>query len=374
MRVLEVFGEPIASGGQEAFVFNVVKHMDRSGLELDFFTPYDCSSEYYRKMVEEIGGRTICAGLPFLPGQSRRNIIEPLQDCLMKGRYDTVHIHSGSTTVLAYGAYAARRCGVENVIVHSHCTNIVNLKYRLTKAYASFFFRRYPTQFCACSLEAGAAKFPAEIVRDRLQIINNGIELERFAFRPEVRAEYRKKLGLSEDTLVLGHVGRFSEQKNHRFDLQILEALLHEHPALDVKLLWIGEGELEQELRQRVTDAGLEDRVHFAGVVHNVGDYLQAMDVFLLPSLFEGLGIVGVEAQAAGLPVLVSEAVPRALQLTESVRYLPLGSPEDWAAKILEVRGERAADNIPALTAKGYSIQETAARVRSLYLHHPKKD
>lgn len=367
MRVLEVFGEPVASGGQESFIFNVLKNIDRTDLVLDFFTPYFCSNEEYLQLIEVCGGKLICAGLPFLPGKSRRNIIQPLRECLSRSRYDAVHIHSGSTTVLAYGAYAAHLCRVPNIIVHSHCTNIDNLKYRLTKRYAAYFFRRYPTAFCACSYEAGEAKFPPHILREQLQVINNGIDLDRFAFRQDVRAEYRRKLEIGESAILVGHVGRFSEQKNHRFDLEILRELKHLSPGTEFQLLWIGEGELDAELRRLTKETGLEDSIIFQGVVSNVNDYLQAMDVFILPSLFEGLGIVGVEAQAAGLPVFASNSVPKALGLTESVRFLPLDSAELWARQILDNCHERKPENTQALASKGYSIRDTAAAVRALY-------
>lgn len=367
MKVLEVFGEPIASGGQEAFIFNVLQHMDRSSLLMDFFTPYYCSNEHYRKLIEACGGTVHCCELPFQPGKTRRNIIRPLVNYLKTEQYDAVHIHSGSTTVLAYGAYAAHTAGVRKIIVHSHVDAPKSLKHSLVRAFAAPFFHRYPTEFCACSREAGEAKYPKDILESKVQIIKNGIDLELFSFRPDVRAEYRRELNIGDDTLLLGHVGRFSEQKNHRFDLEVLQALKTQHPELPVKLLWIGEGELETELRELVRQMGLENTVLFQGVVHNVQDYLQAMDVFLFPSLFEGLGIVGVEAQAAGLPVLASENVPRELGLTDSVRFLPLGDPLLWADKVLEVYGERKPENPAALREQGYYIRDTANAVRMLY-------
>ncbi|MBR2853528.1 MAG: glycosyltransferase, partial [Clostridia bacterium] len=240
-------------------------------------------------------------------------------------------------------------------------------KHRLIKAWGACFFRRYPTQFCACSLAAGESKFPDDIVRTRLRVINNGIDLSRFAFNHEKRAEIRRILNISRHTLLLGHVGRFSEQKNHRFDLEILEEL-KKKSVTDIRLLWIGEGELEDELRRLAAEKGLQDVVIFQGVVMNVEDFLQAMDVFLLPSLFEGLGIVGVEAQAVGLPVLVSDRIPQDLKLTESVRFLPLGNAELWSDEILRHRGERHSENPVLIREKGYDISQTAAEVRALYV------
>ena len=367
MKVLEVFGEPIASGGQEAFVFNVLRHIDRTDLTIDFFTPYTCTNEMYRHLISEYGGKLFCAELPFTPGRSRGNIIHPLREVLKKEHYDAVHIHSGSITVLAYASFAAHQSGVKNIIVHSHVTAPKeSLKHRMIKAWGACFFKRYPTQFCACSRAAGESKFPKSITESKLKVIPNGIDLNRFAYNGEKRAEIRRELKLSDETLLLGHVGRFSEQKNHRFDLEIMKELKRKTET-DVRLLWIGEGELEQELRRMVEEQELRDAVLFQGVVMNVEDYLQAMDVFLLPSLFEGLGIVGVEAQAAGLPVLASDRIPKDLGLTDSVRFLPLENAKQWADAVLRTRGERQPRNPSIIREKGYDILQTAETVRLLY-------
>jgi glycosyltransferase involved in cell wall biosynthesis len=366
MKVLEVFGEPIASGGQESFVFNVLKTIDRTDLQIDFFTPYCCSNPYYEALIREYDGKLICGNLPFEAGQKRSAIIRPLQDCLSDGNYDAVHIHSIRMSILAYAAYAAHHCGVPNIIVHSHYTvKEGSLKYALQKAYCGFFFHQYPSQFCACSQEAGACRYPQDITKHKLQVIPNGIDLPKFVFSRKVREEIRERLDIDDSTLLVGHVGRFSKEKNHDFDLEVLSLLREKTDA--VKLLLIGEGEREAVLREQTAAKGLEKNVIFQGVVTNVHDYLQAMDVFILPSLLEGLPIVGIEAQASGLPVLTSEQVTREMKQTDSVFYLPLNKPERWAEKILSLRNQRFLDNDRVLESKGYSIQNTAALVRKLY-------
>ena len=366
MKVLEVFGEPIASGGQESFVFNVLQNIDRTDLQIDFFTPYSCSNPHYEALIREYDGRLFCGGLPFEPGQKRAGIIRPLQDCLRREHYDAVHIHSIRVSILAYAAYAAASCGIPNIIVHSHHAEKKGSgKYYLTKAYTACFFLRYPTQFCACSYDAGASRFPAGITKHRLQVIPNGIDLAKFRFDPEVRKEARGRLHTDETTLLVGHVGRFTEEKNHGFDLEILSRLKEKEEK--ARLLLIGEGEGEEALRRKAKELGLQQDVIFQGVVTNVQEYLQAMDVFILPSLSEGLPMVGVEAQAAGLPVVTSEEVTREMNLTGNVCYLPLDDPERWAKQILSVRGKRYQENERILEKKGYGIQNTAALVRRLY-------
>ena len=370
MKVLEVFGEPIASGGQESFVFNVLQNIDRTDLQIDFFTPYSCSNPHYEALIREYDGRLFCGGLSFKPGQKRAGIIRPLQDCLSREHYDAVHIHSIRMSILAYAAFAANCCGVPNIIVHSHGTvTRKNLKYQLAKIYCSVFFLLFPTRFCACSRDAGICKYPAGIVKNKLQIINNGIDLDRFAFKPEIRSVFRKKLGIGENVLLIGHVGRLSIEKNHRFDLEILGELKKRNKR-DVRLLWLGEGELEEELRQRIVERGLQKEVFFQGAVADVENYMQAMDITILPSLFEGLGIVGVEAQAAGLQVLASDRVPLELNITGGVQFLPIDQPELWADQILSVRRRRFPEYNRILKEKGYSIQDSAALVRKLYFPH----
>ena len=370
MNVLEVFGEPIASGGQESFVFNVLQNIDRTDLHLDFFTPYSCSNPHHEALIREYDGKLFCGGLPFEPGQKRAAIIPPLKDCLNAGRYDAVHIHSIRMSILAYAAYAAHACGVKNIIVHSHlAVKEGSLKYALQKAWCGFFFRRYPTRFCACSHEAGACRYPPEITEKRLQVIPNGIDLQKFRFRPETRQKVREELNIDEDTLLLGHVGRLAEEKNQTFDLAVLSLL--KQKGEKVRLLLIGEGDREDELRRRADELSLSRDVIFQGVVTNVHDYLQAMDLFLLPSLREGLPVVGVEAQAAGLPVLTSDEVTREMNLTGRVSYLPLSDPAPWADTILTLRGRRFPEDGRVLAAKGYDIRHTASLVRSLYFPSP---
>ena len=366
MKVLEVFGEPIASGGQESFVFNVFKSIDRTNLQIDFFTPYCCSNPYYEALIREYDGKLICGNLPFEAGQKRSAIIRPLQDCLSGGNYNAVHIHSIRMSILAYASYAAHHCGVPNIIVHSHyAVKEGSLKYALQKAYCGFFFRRYPSQFCACSHEAGACRYPQDITKHRLQVIPNGIDLAKFGFNRKVREEIRKRLAVDDSTLLVGHVGRFSKEKNHDFDLEVLSLLREKTDA--VKLLLIGEGEREAALREQTAVKGLEKDIIFQGVVTNVHDYLQAMDVFILPSLLEGLPVVGVEAQAAGLPIITSEEVTREMDLTDGVFHLTLADPARWAEQIYALQGRRFPENNNILERKGYSIQNTAALVRKLY-------
>ena len=363
-RVLEAFGEPIADGGQEAFVFGVLEKMDMSGLHVDCLTAYDCRSEKYRGLVERLGGQVFALDLPFAPGKSRENIRKPFREFLKDSHYDVVHIHSGSISVLAIMAAEAGKAGAGKVIVHSHASGENdNLKHKVLRFLASIPMSRYVTTYCACSKEAAEWKYEPKYAA-KAHIIKNGIDIERFGYDPQKRTGIRRKLGI-DDRFVIGHVGRFTKEKNHIFLIDIFEAVSQRDSA--ARLLLVGAGEEMGTIRQLVRQRCLEDRVIFTGSVTNVEDHLQAMDIFVLPSRFEGLGIAAVEAQCAGLPVIASDRVPRSAAFTEKMVFLPLeAGPEKWADEIILHRdSERAA---PGISAAGSDIRLTAKKVRELYI------
>lgn len=368
MKVLEIFGEPIANGGQEAFVINVVKHIDDKDVQIDFLTPYYCSNETYRSTVEQRGGKIICLDLPFLPGKSRFNIAKPLKRFLKSNKYDVVHIHSGSISILAIASRVAKRCGVKKIIVHSHCAaEHKTLKYRLIKMYTSAVMNSCPTDYCACSLVAGEWKFSKRIVKNKLIILKNGVDLNEFSYNSDVRKELRSRFGFEDDTLVLGHVGRFSYQKNHEYLLKILVEL--KEIGVKCKLILIGSGELFDEIKEQTEKDEITDDIIFVGNVDDVANYMQAMDIFVLPSRFEGLPIVGVEAQAAGLPCVFSQAVTDEVKLTDAVKFLPAddASVADWCRTILDLSKEARQDNSVVLKEKGFDINKTAKKILTIY-------
>lgn len=369
MKILEMFGEPVSNGGQEAFVINMLRHMDLDGLSIDVLTPYYCDNAYYKGIIEQKGGTLYCLGLDFAPGKNRFNLIAPLKKFLSEHSYDAVHIHSGSISVLAEGARAAKRAGVKKIIVHSHCAaEKITLKHTLIKFVMGAVMRGCPTHYVACSKVAGLSKFSKRIVNKKLIILKNGVDLKEFCFNGEVRKKMRGSLGIEQNDIVLGHVGRFSYQKNHEYLLSILKALKGE--GANAKLLLIGSGETMPQIREGCKNLGLDGDVLFIGNVNNVNDYLQAMDVFLLPSRFEGLPIVGVEAQAAGLPCIFSDGITDEVNLTPNVCYLPIdqNSISLWAQKALALAPLSGADNAAALKKSGFDVFDTAQKLRSIYI------
>lgn len=364
-QVLEVFGEPVSYGGQESFFFNVLQHMDMSDMLIDVFTPYYCDNEESRKTVQKYGGELTEARLPFAPGKSRGNICEPLAEQLKKKQYDVVHIHSGSISVLALAAMTAKKNNVKKVIVHSHSTGIrKDLKYKLTKQLMTPLLDFYPTDYCACSVEAGEWKFSRSAVKKML-VLKNGVDLERFRFSPEIRRKMRGQLGIGPDDYVIGHVGRFSFEKNQGFIIDLMKDIRDQ--GISAKAILVGNGETFEQIQKQAAGYGLTENVLFIGNVSNVQDYLQAMDTFVFPSRYEGFPIVGVEAQANGLPVIASKNIPEGLQLSPLVRFCDLDDRQSWIDEIKEARSMGRTDVTEQLKLAGYDIEDTARVVRNIY-------
>ena len=313
-----------------------------------------------------LAGQVYDLGLPFLPGKSRRLLYNPIKLFLHDHSYDVVHVHSGSISVLAYVAKAARRSGVQKVIVHSHASGVTSLKHNIIRFVFGFMLRRNATDFLACSKEAGVMKYPLKVVKRKLVVIKNEIDINEYRFDASKREQVRKELGITEEAFVFGHVGRFSIEKNHEF---LIEVFLQVHEKIpNSKLLLVGDGELRSEIESKVKKLNLEDAVRFVGNVDNVQDYYQTMDAFLLPSIYEGLSFVTIEAQAAGLPCVVSTGVPETVKIADNVFRVDLADKQSWIDKAIALKNMRSLDNSELIRRAGYDIKDTAAQIRKLYV------
>ena len=364
-QVLEITGEPIGTGGQEMFIINVLRNINMDSLRIDWLTPYFCENNQYKNEIENRGGQVFCMNLPFSPGKSRLDVIKPLYRFLKNHPYDVVHIHSGSLSILATCSFISRISGVKNVIVHSHTTGLVKgVKFYALKLLFYPLIRFAPTKYCACSKAAGEWKFPHS-VSNRTIILKNGIDLDAFRYNRNKESEIRSKLGIGYSTILIGHVGRFSFVKNHVFLIRLMEYLVSK--SFDCKMMLIGDGEILDDIKSLVSQKQLNDKIIFVGATPCVNEYIQAMDVFVLPSRWEGLPIVGVEAQAAGVPMLVSDKVSKDMKLAKNVKYLPIDNIEVWANEITKVRRQKT-DNYSIIKEAGYDITDTAEILKNLYL------
>lgn len=367
IRILEVFGEPISRGGQESYVMNNLTHMDFSGIHVDLFTPYFCDNLNYQEFIHNNGGEILQGNMPFLVGGTRREIIPIFRNFISKNSYDVVHIHSGSISVLAYYAREAAISGTKRVIVHSHSSGVKeNLKHFLIKMYSAHIFRKYATDFFACSLEAAKWKYPKDVL-PKVKVLKNGVDLDKFKFDENTRNLLRKEHGINENTLVLGHVGRFTYEKNQIFLIEILSEYYHRCKRQDVVLMMVGDGPERKNVEERARNLGVLDKVIFIGMKDNVNEYMQAFDVFLFPSLYEGLGIVGIEAQASGLPVIASTGVPKTMKVLANTFFYDLNDLRPWIETINGVTLKRE-NNGKLIKQAGYDILDTSLELSEIYL------
>lgn len=351
------------SGGIESFLCNTLLAMDRSGLEVDIVAAQIRDSVFTAPLE--------AAGIHFreLSGALRSPKNGPLFSALLAQRhYDVVHLNAYQGLSLHYLALA-QKAGVPVRIAHSHGIGLRNslgkplklLLHRLGKR----LWSGSATERLACSQPAAKFLFPQG---QSYRWIPNGIDVERFRFQETARKEQRQALGLTEDQLLVGTVGRLSEEKNHQFLLDVFCQL--QTIRRDSVLLLVGAGRLEEQLRARAEALGIASKVIFYGPSDHVEQLLWAMDVFAFPSHMEGLGIAAVEAQAAGLPVVCSEGVPWEALATDLTRRLPLSAgAKGWAETLLKEKAP--ADRVAAadaVSAAGFDVSAVAREIRDLWV------
>lgn len=365
VRILHVIGS-MNRGGAENMIMNLYRHVDRSKVQFDFVENTDKEAAFDSE-IRELGGRIFRC--PHYNVKNHVQYVRWWKQFLSDhaDEYTAVHGHLGSTAAIYLSA--AKKHGLFT-IAHSHNTydKHSSLKETVYKFYS------YPTRyiadwFFACSKAAGLSRYGSKVSKsDRCLVLNNAIDTKRFSFCERKRIRIREELHISPEAFVIGHIGRFTQQKNHHFLLNTFSEIIKLYS--DAVLLLVGGGELEQQIKAQAAELGIIDHVIFAGVQSDVSGYYQAMDVFVFPSLYEGLGIVAVEAQAAGLPCVISERVPLECAVTEglvSVQGLDT-SAEAWAERILSLSGTSRADHSQEVSANGYDISATAAWLQDFYL------
>lgn len=360
IRVLHVFGA-LNPGGVETLVLNVYRCIDRSKIQFDFALTQGVKSLFDDEVVE-MGGR------PFYFDQ-KRSMMDNLSDILENhGPFQAVHSH-----VYFYSGAVLRNASRHNIpirISHAHNTyfgQVYTIKRRIYEWLMRRMILHYATDLLGCSTDACKFVFGPGCMRDtRCSILYNGFDVKAFQFREEDRDRIRKEYRLS-DKIVVGHVGRFEDQKNH---LQLVEQFAALHRICpNTSLLLVGRGSLMETVRQKCEKLGIADSVVMAGAQKNPAEYLSAMDVFLFPSLYEGLGSALIEAQANGLHVITSkDVVPKDIDVTGNATFVSLkASPETWAEAIQCHIGRNNPDDANAIVYKLYDIKVITEKLISIY-------
>lgn len=360
VRVLHVFGA-LNPGGVETLVLNVYRCIDRTKIQFDFALTQGVKSLFDDEVVE-MGGR------PFYFDQ-KRSMMQNLSEILEKyGPFPVIHSHvyfySGAILL------NAARHGVPVRIAHAHNTSFGQVYTWKRKAYEWLMRRlimRYATVMLGCSTDACEFVFGPGCMDDpRCSILCNGFDVKAFCFNREDRDRIRKEYGI-EDRLVVGHVGRFEEQKNHLQLIDQFAALYRFRP--EAVLLLVGKGSLMDAVKEKCAELGILDAVIFAGAQKKPAPYLSAMDVFLFPSLYEGLGTALIEAQANGLYVVTSaEVVPRDIDVTGNASFVALTEPpEVWAEETFHHCGHRPWEKANKQVGEKYEIKTITEKLTSIY-------
>ena len=333
-----------SNGGEESYVMNLLRHWDLTRVTCEILTA-QIETDRYGLELETLGVpmHTILSEKTANPVVRVWNTCRAIRRFLASRSYDAVYFQLANAVTLYY-CQVAKREGIPVRVTHSHCAGLKKTRGYLLKRLAHEIGKRSfggaPTLRLACSGAAAAWLYPARRL-PACKVIPSGIDVARFRFNPERRDAVRKQLSL-EDRFVLGTVGRCEEEKNQRFLLSVMVALRERLP--EASLLVVGEGSLTERLKREAEAKDVAGRTFFYGAAEDIPSLLCAMDVFLLPSLTEGNPLSSVEAQANGLPCLLSDAIPSEAKLTDALRFLPIkGGPGPWADAVLAIRAGCAA-------------------------------
>lgn len=363
IRILHVIGI-MNRGGAETMIMNLYRNIDRTKVQFDF-VENSAEPAVFDEEIRSLGGRIYRC--PHYNGKNHfsykkwwKNFFEKHGD-----EYSIVHGHLGSTAAIYLSI--AKRHGIFT-IAHSHSVNKMRLLSDMIYGFFAYPTRFIADQFFACSREAGISRYGKKKGCDekRCIVLNNAIDTGRFAYNPDERKNMRQALNLSETQIVVGNISRFSEPKNHVFLVEIF-AQIHKKDPESVLLL-VGDGDLRLQIEKKINDLGLADATILTGVQSNTWDYYQAMDVIAMPSHYEGLPVTLVEAQTAGLPCCVSDAVPHESAITDLVQFRSLNdTAEQWADWILKCAKTPRRDTRDDICAAGYDISATSKWLEDFY-------
>lgn len=364
IRIAQIIGKWVG-GGVEAVIMNYYRAMNRGKIQFDFICDEDSTNIPYEE-IKSLGGKVIL--IP--PYQKLFKYQRVLKEILREGNYKIVHSHINALSV--FPLRIAKKVGVPIRIAHSHSTtNKKEWKKNFFKSILKPFSKVYATNYFCCTEHAGRWLFGnKKFENGDIYILNNAINLEKFIYNEKIRENKRTELKIDKDTIVLGHIGRFVEQKNHKFLINIFNEVHKKN--INTKLILVGQGPLKKEIEQQIKQLNIEDYVLMLGQRADVNEIYQAFDIFLFPSLYEGLGMVAIEAQAAGNLCIVSTEIPKVAKVTKKMKFLDLSAPNQrWVDCILsaiENIGEKSDVSIDEFVNAGYDIKQESIKLEKQYL------
>lgn len=359
IRVAQIMGK-LWAGGVEAVVFNYYREIDKTKIQFDFYYDSDSTVEPPQELID-MGARFI--KIP--PYQKLPIYLQSLKRHFKENHYEIVHSHINTLSV--FPLYAAWREGVPVRIAHNHSVpGGKEFKRNILKYLLRYFSKIFPTDYFACSEKAGRWMFgDKDFDNDKVFILNNAIDFDKFKINSIESQELKKKLKL-ENKFVIGHVGRFTFAKNHSFLLDVFREICKKRE--NAVLLLVGDGELHNKIVAKIQDMGIENRVILIGKVSNPEKYYGLIDVMVLPSVFEGLSMTVVESQVAGIPAVISKAIPEEAIISNGCQYHRISeSPLEWATAAMKMENMQV--NIDERSEK-YDIRKQQKKLTDWYLEY----
>ena len=361
VRVLQVL-DNITAGGIQSFVMNVYRNIDRDKIQFDFLIHHTYEKSYLGE-INDLGGKVYV-----LPSRNEGVMNNRKQlDAFFtkhKGEYDAVHLHESSLSYIEPLKYAKKH-GVPIRIMHSHSTKVPsNIIHRVLHKLNKSKIGKVATDYLACGQMAAEWMYGGSNVCSKVKVVFNGINLSKFDFSEQKRAQTRERLGVS-DKLVIGHVGRFEPVKNQKFLIDIISCL--KDRGIDCELILAGNGRTFEDTKKYAEELVVSDCVQFLGIQSDVDSLYMAMDVMVLPSLYEGFPVTAIEAEATGVPCILADTITKEAMIKDNVCYLSLfDSINNWADEVVKPK-ERLTDNA-VLYERGFDICFTVEQLSLLYL------
>lgn len=363
-KILQIGGGNFVGGGRSKIIYELCECLDKEKYEVYY--------HLVNPLAEEL--KPVIKNVIYTPSKYKNKVLRIMNDsyCYVKTlrqfKFDIIHFNTDSVREQWRYIVLSILFSDSKIVIHGHSTNSSKSE-KVVKLYRNLFmkfFRKRVALFLACSEEA-AEFLVGKTYVDDVVVLKNGIVISKYKYDPAIRNIMRKSLNIDDSTLVLGSVGRLSLYKNFDYLIRIYSELQKKIP--DSKLLIIGEGEMRDSLQKTIDELGLTERVCLLGMKNNVNEYLQAFDVFCLTTLFEGFGIVNIEAQAAGLPCVISNGCPKAVDLTGEVLFLSVDMlPGDWSEAIFDfLQNHDRYDKCQMIKDKGYDLLDSALRLQQLY-------
>lgn len=360
---------PLGVGGVSTMMINIQKHLDRNIVNFDYLVFHEGKAPL-EDIAKAMGSRKLIACVDSIGSAAIRRIarLREIRKVCKENNIKIMHYNADCPADLM-NIIAAKAGGVKHVTIHSHNAGFgtAGVGIRVISNILKPFTPLVCDTFWACSELAASFLFPTKIIRENCySVLPNGIELKKFAFNPKERDIKRKELDL-DNKFVVGHAGRFSDQKNHTFLLDIFYEICQKDS--DAVLILFGIGELQEKMKEKAKRLGISERVIFYGASNEMYNMWQAIDVFIMPSLHEGLPVTGIEAQACGVPCIFSDRITKEADISETSLFLSLSATaEQWADTALQFKGVKRNNNIEKLRKAKYDITDTARTVTDLYL------